>query len=80
MIKLGEIQKIDIGLYINEFKNKCKNKNINPANFFEKLENRFPQYKARWQKSIKDQIKDLPEFDKVKRETMRHLRKLKITN
>lgn len=69
---------LDIELLTNEFIAKCKSKNINPLDFFVKLEQRIPQYKARWQKSLKDQIPDLPEFDKVERETMRHLKKLKI--
>ena len=44
----------------------------------ERLEQRLPQYKARWQKSMKEQILNLPEFEQVARENMRQLRKLKI--
>lgn len=36
------------------------------------------QYKGRWQKSTADQIQDLPEFEMVLREVMRHLRKLEF--
>ena len=75
---LSEIHGIDITFYTNEFVNKCKNKDLDPVNFFEKLENRLPLYKARWQKSMKEQIHDLPEFEQVKRETLRHLRNLKF--
>ncbi|HED06525.1 MAG TPA: nucleotidyl transferase AbiEii/AbiGii toxin family protein [Ignavibacteria bacterium] len=75
---LTEIHGLETDFYLNEFIAKCKSKKLNPSDFFTKLEQRLPQYKARWQKSIKDQIKDLPEFEQVERETMRHLRKMKI--
>ena len=32
------------------------------------------KYKKRWEKSMTDQIQDLPEFGTVLREVMRHLR------
>lgn len=75
---LTEIHRLETDFYINEFIAKCESKELNPSDFFIKLEQRIPQYKARWQKSMKDQIKDLPEFEQVERETMRHLRKIKI--
>ncbi|MBE9490104.1 MAG: nucleotidyl transferase AbiEii/AbiGii toxin family protein [Bacteroidetes bacterium] len=75
---LLEVQDMDVDFYINEFKAKCKNKELNPADFHTKLEQRLPQYKGRWQKSMADQIQDLPDFDTVLREVMRHLKKLKI--
>ncbi len=68
----------DLDFYINEFIAKCESKNVNPSGFFKKLNQRLPQYKARWQKSMKDQIQDLPDFEQVEREVMRHLRKLEI--
>lgn len=75
---LTEIHDIDIDFFMNEFTNKCQRKGVNPAHFFKKLENRLPQYKARWQKSMKEQIQNLPEFEQVKRETLRHLRNLRF--
>lgn len=75
---LTEIHELETDFYLNEFIAKCESKGINPEDFFAKLEQRLPQYKARWQKSMKDQIKDLPEFEQVERETMRHLRKIII--
>jgi predicted nucleotidyltransferase component of viral defense system len=69
---------LEIEFLSNEFVAKCESKNLNPSDFFEKLGQRIPQYKARWQKSLKEQIQNLPEFEQVQRETMRHLRKLKI--
>ncbi|MDZ7742468.1 MAG: nucleotidyl transferase AbiEii/AbiGii toxin family protein [Bacteroidota bacterium] len=75
---LLEIHGLDLDFYINEFIAKCESKNVNPSDFFKKLNQRLPQYKARWQKSMKDQIQDLPDFEQVEREVMRHLRKLEI--
>ena len=75
---LTEVQGLEIDFYQNEFIAKCESKELNPSDFLIKLEQRLPQYKARWQKSMKDQIKNLPEFEQVERETMRHLRKMKI--
>jgi len=72
---LMETQAMDVDFYINEFKLKCKNKEINPDEFHEKLNQRLPQYKARWQKSMTDQIHDLPDFEQVEREVLRQLKK-----
>jgi uncharacterized protein len=70
------VQGLEIEFYRNEFISKCQSKNINPFDFFIKLEQRLPQYKARWKKSMKDQIKNLPEFEQIERELMRHFKKL----
>lgn len=75
---LLEIHKMCVDFYITEFKQKCKNKAINPTEFHTKLEHRLPQYKGRWQKSMADQIQDLPDFETVLREVMRHLKKLEL--
>lgn len=64
----------DLDFYKKEFIAKCESKDINPSDLFNKLGQRLPQYKARWQKSMKDQIKDLPDFGQVEREVMRHLK------
>lgn len=45
---LLEIHGMDIAFLSNEFRFKCKNKNLNPAHFHLKLEQRLPQYKSRW--------------------------------
>lgn len=75
---LTELHGLKTDFYMNEFIAKCESKDLNTSDFFIKLEQRLPQYKARWQKSMKNQIKELPEFEQVERETMRHLRKLKL--
>ena len=73
---LLEIHGLEIDFYVNEFIAKCESKKISPKDFFKKLEQRLPQYKARWQKSMKEQIQDLPDFEKAERETLRHFRKM----
>ncbi len=75
---LLEYHNIDIDLYVNEFSQKCAEKSLNPADFHKKLSDRLPQYKARWNKSLGEQIRDLPDFDKVERQVQRHIRKLNV--
>ena len=59
-----------------EFCEKCAHKGLNPNDFFQKLTERLPQYKARWKGSMEGQIQELPDFDKVSRETQKHLKKM----
>lgn len=57
---------------------KCDSKGIDASHFFSRLEQRIPQYRGRWEKSMQEQIHDLPQFDQVERELQRHFRKLKF--
>ena len=66
---------MDADYYLNEFEAKCKTKDLLYADFPEKLTERLPQYKGRWQSSMSKQIKDLPDFDQVERELQRHIKK-----
>ena len=75
---LMEIHGMDVNFYLNEFKAKCESKGLKASDFLEKLEQRLPQYRGRWQKSMNDQIKDLPDFEQVERETLRHLKNIKL--
>ena len=75
---LLEKHQMDIDFYISDFIKKCENKGINPSNFHSKLNQRLPQYKGRWLKSMADQIQNLPDFETVLRGTMRHLKKLEV--
>lgn len=75
---LLSIQNMNVTFLVNEFIKKCNHKSIDPNIFFDKLEQRIPQYKARWTKSMKEQIKDLPDFDQVDREVQRQLKKVKF--
>lgn len=75
---LLEMHEMDVSFYVNEFKAKCESKDIDPKGFHEKLDQRLPQYHGRWQRSMSDQIRDLPDFETVLREVMRHLKKLEL--
>lgn len=69
---------LDVDFHYAEFCQKCTCKGLNPNDFQKKLTERIPQYKARWKSSMNDQIRDLPEFEKVAREAQKHLKKLPI--
>ena len=75
---LLEIHKMNIDFYISEFRQKCESKDIDPTYFHTKLIKRLPQYKGRWEKSMTEQIQDLPDFETVLREMMRHLKKFEL--
>ncbi len=75
---LVEVEEMDVDYFTNEFRNKCISKEQNPEDFHKKLEQRLPQYKARWQKSMSDQIKDLPDFEQVEREVSRKIKNFMI--
>jgi len=60
-----------------EFKRKCELKNQVPGEFFIKLEQKIPSYRGQWEKSLTNQIKDLPEFDGVERAVIRNLKNFK---
>ncbi|MGM0647485.1 MAG: nucleotidyl transferase AbiEii/AbiGii toxin family protein [Bacteroidota bacterium] len=75
---LLEIHGMDVDFYSKEFRLKCESKGIEASHFFAKLEQRLPQYRGRWQKSMQEQIHDLPQFDQVERELQRHFRKLNL--
>jgi uncharacterized protein len=64
--------------YLNEFETKCKNKDLLYTDFLKKLEDRLVQYKGRWKSSLSEQIKDLPDFDQVEREVLRHFKRMKF--
>ena len=73
---LLEQEKMEVEFYIDEFSQKCAAKNLNPADFLKKLTERLPGYKGRWKGSLAEQIQHLPDFERVEREVMRHLRKV----
>lgn len=72
---LLEVHGMDMGQYTHEFGAKCANKDINSAEFQDKLSQRMLQYKGRWQNSLAAQIHDLPDLEQVEREVMRHVKK-----
>lgn len=75
---LLEVHGMDVNFHLKEFANKCASKGLTAADFPKKLAERLPQYKGRWESSMNEQIKDLPDFDTVEREVQRHLKKMKL--
>lgn len=75
---LLEIEGMDVEYYTTEFRNKCTSKGQNPEDFHKKIEQKLPQYKARWTKSMSDQIKNLPDFEKVEREVNRKIKNFMV--
>lgn len=75
---LVEVEGMEVEYFTNEFRNKCICKQQNPDDFHKKLEQKLPQYKARWQKSMSDQIKDLPDFEQVEREVSRKIKNFMV--
>jgi len=75
---LLEIHEMEIDFYTNELKTKCESKDLQATDFPKKLTERLLQYKGRWQSSLKEQIKDLPDFNQVEREVQRHIKKMKF--
>ena len=75
---LLEVHKMDVAYYLNAFANKCSSKRLSATDFPVKLAERLPQYKGRWKSSMSEQIQNLPDFEQVERETLRHLKKLKF--
>jgi predicted nucleotidyltransferase component of viral defense system len=75
---LLEVEGIEPGFIMKEFEIKCKTKQIHHVDFPVKLADRLPQYKARWHQSLKDQMKELPDFERVVREVNRHFKKINL--
>ena len=75
---LVEVEGMEVEYFTNEFRNKCISKQQNPDDFHKKLEQKLPQYKARWKNSMSDQIKDLPDFEQVDREVSRKIKNFMI--
>ncbi len=67
-----------VDFYMREFEAKCKSKFLIHSDFPHVLSKRLPQYKARWKRSLSQQIKDLPDFEQVEREVLRHLKEMKV--
>jgi predicted nucleotidyltransferase component of viral defense system len=72
------VHEMDADFYVGEFEAKCKSKGLRHTDFLKKLTERLPQYKGRWQSSMSEQIKDLPDFDQVERDVKKHFKKLSL--
>jgi len=76
---LVENQGMDVDYIKSEFETKCEHKGLKPVEFYAKLQQRIPQYKARWSSSIASQIQDLPDFERVLREVNRKLKDFPVS-
>ena len=65
----------DILDYVSEFKVKAEFKNLKPDKFLETVNQKQLTFKTGWEKNLKMQIKDIPDFDTVWRELSRHFKK-----
>lgn len=75
---LAEVENLDLGYLKPEFERKAANKGHNSDELIIKIEGKLSGFKSRWQGSLSDQIRDLPDFDQVARELNKHLRKLNL--
>ena len=75
---LLEYEQIDIQNHIYEFERKAKNKGHNYIELADKILKKENILKRDWEKSLKNQIQDLPDFAEVMRKIKKHLRKLRI--
>ena len=73
---LLEVDGMDITEHQFQFMNKASNKGHDPALFNAKLDGKINTYKRDWDRSLKEQIRDLPDFKEVIRELHKHFRKL----
>lgn len=71
-------QEMKVDFYMREFEAKCKSKFLIHSDCPHVLNKRLPQYKARWERSLSQQIKDLPDFEQVEREVLRQLKEVKL--
>lgn len=72
---LCEIEGMDILQHKPEFEIKARHKGLDPASLQEKLDAKLPNFQVRWDKSMKDQIADLPPYDQIHRQLSRHFRR-----
>lgn len=56
------------------FEEKARHKNIDPAEFWNRLDTRMGQYKDRWDDDMSGYVADYPDFDRLERELRRTLR------
>lgn len=73
---LTEVEGLDVEDVAFGFQEKTKYKDLDPMNIMEVLKAKEKKYKGSWEKSLKHQINDLPEFDKVWREILRNIRRV----
>lgn len=71
---LTEIERLDVTEHDIEFRSKAAHKGQNPDRFLEVVLGKSDKFERDWEKKLKHQINDLPDFDEVMRETKRNLK------
>ncbi|MFA4851329.1 MAG: nucleotidyl transferase AbiEii/AbiGii toxin family protein [Bacteroidales bacterium] len=75
---LLEVDNLDITEFSAEFSKKAKHKGFNPAELIEKVSAKEAKYKSMWETYLSNQVHDLPDFDGVFRDILKHFRKLYV--
>jgi Uncharacterized conserved protein len=73
---LFEHDEFTISQFADEFRKKVIHKNLNPTDFIGKVNEKEGKFKSMWEKYLSNQIHDLPDFDGVFRDLMKHLRQI----
>ncbi|MBS1494774.1 MAG: nucleotidyl transferase AbiEii/AbiGii toxin family protein [Bacteroidetes bacterium] len=73
---LLEIEQNDLESCIEFFKKKAEYKDKDPAKFYETISAKEEKFKAEWKKSLEKQFKEIPDFEKIWRESLRHFKKI----
>ena len=73
---LSEAEEMEMSDLRYEFEEKARHKGLHPESLQDKLEAKEAVFKSRWEKSMKDQIAELPPFEQVHRELGKHFRLL----
>lgn len=73
---LSEAEGMEMADLRYEFGEKARHKELDPDALQERLKEKVAVFKSRWEKSMKDQIADLPPFEQVHRELGKHFRLL----
>lgn len=71
---LTEIERLDVKEHDIEFQNKAAHKGQDPDRFQEVVLDKADKFERDWEKKLKHQINDLPDFNEVMRETKRNLK------
>lgn len=71
---LTEIERLSTAEHKTEFERKARNKNHDPSMFAKKVQGKEKNLKQGWQRKLKNQIHDLPNFDDVFREAKRNFK------
>ena len=72
---LLDVERVDLGDAWAMFEQKARHRNIDPAGFFERFDERDPQYEERWADEMSEHLAgDVPHFEAMRRELRRRLR------